>query len=99
MNHGTSSDERSMSGAKKASRLRNDAQGESESRNVRISPIGLAGILHKPKNAYALVVFAHGSGSSRLSPRNTMVAEALNDRDIATLLFDLLTSHEDGRGY
>ena len=67
----------------------------SESRNVCIPPLGLAGILQKPKNAFALVVFAHGSGSSRLSPRNTLVADALNDRGIATLLFDLLTSTEE----
>jgi putative phosphoribosyl transferase len=67
----------------------------SERRDVQIPPIGLAGILQKPKNAFALVVFAHGSGSSRLSPRNTLVADALNDRGIATLLFDLLTSTEE----
>ena len=48
-----------------------------------------------PKNAYALVAFAHGSGSSRLSPRNMVVARALNDRGIATLLFDLLTPAEE----
>jgi len=51
--------------------------------------------LRIPKNAYALVVFAHGSGSSRLSPRNVAVARALNDRGIATLLFDLLTPAEE----
>ena len=65
------------------------------SRDVRIPPLGLAGILHIPKNAYALVVFAHGSGSSRLSPRNTAVADSLNDWGIATLLFDLLTPVEE----
>ena len=64
-------------------------------RDVRIPPIGLSGVLQIPKNAYALVAFAHGSGSSRLSPRNTQVAHALNDRGIATLLFDLLTSAEE----
>jgi len=84
-----------MSSAKKDSSLRDDAQQASESRDVCIPPIGLAGMLQKPKNAYALVVFAHGSGSSRLSPRNTFVAHALNDRSIATLLFDLLTSTEE----
>ena len=62
---------------------------------VRIPPLGLAGTLRIPKNAYALVVFAHGSGSSRLSPRNVAVARALNDRGIATLLFDLLTPAEE----
>ena len=65
------------------------------SRDVRIPPLGLAGILQIPKNAYALVVFAHGSGSSRLSPRNTAVADSLNDWGIATLLFDLLTPAEE----
>jgi putative phosphoribosyl transferase len=84
-----------MSGVNKASRLRDEVQHASESRDVLISPIGLAGILQKRKNAYALVVFVHGSGSSRLSPRNTFVAHALNDRGIATLLFDLLTSAEE----
>ncbi len=66
-----------------------------ESRDVRIPPLGLAGILQIPLKAYALVVFAHGSGSSRLSPRNTAVAASLNDCGIATLLFDLLTPTEE----
>lgn len=64
-------------------------------REVRIAPIGLAGILQIPENADGLVVFAHGSGSSRLSPRNTAVARALNDHGFATLLFDLLTPEEE----
>ncbi len=64
-------------------------------RDVRITPLGLAGILQIPKNAHALVVFAHGSGSSRLSPRNAFVAGALNEHGIATLLFDLLTPAEE----
>jgi putative phosphoribosyl transferase len=66
-----------------------------EIRDVRIPPIGLAGILHVPKNAYALVAFVHGSGSSHLSPRNMAVASALNSQGIATLLFDLLTPAEE----
>ncbi len=74
---------------------RNEPGDSHEIRDVRISPLGLAGILQIPKNAYALVAFAHGSGSSRLSPRNTVVARALNDRAIATLLFDLLTPAEE----
>ena len=65
------------------------------SRDVRIAPVGLAGILQIPENADGLVVFAHGSGSSRLSPRNAAVARALNDRCFATLLFDLLTPDEE----
>jgi len=71
------------------------AGNRQERRDVRIPPIGLTGILQIPNNAYALVAFAHGSGSSRLSPRNTLVAHALNDRGIATLLFDLLTAAEE----
>ena len=66
-----------------------------ESQDVRIPPLGLVGSLRIPKNAYALVAFAHGSGSSRLSPRNVAVAHALNDHGIATLLFDLLTPAEE----
>lgn len=67
----------------------------SESRDVRIPPLGLAGDLRVPKNAYACVAFAHGSGSSRLSPRNMAVAAAFNNQGIATLLFDLLTPAEE----
>ncbi|MGP0092413.1 MAG: dienelactone hydrolase family protein [Xanthobacteraceae bacterium] len=48
-----------------------------------------------PAKARALVAFAHGSGSSSLSPRNAAVAEALNERGFATLLFDLLHRDED----
>ncbi|MGO9673267.1 MAG: dienelactone hydrolase family protein [Methylocella sp.] len=64
-------------------------------REVRIPPLGLAGVLSRPLKAGALVIFAHGSGSSRFSPRNVMVADALNRRRIATLLFDLLLPGED----
>ncbi len=71
------------------------AQARSETRDIRIPPIGLSGILHVPRDAYAIVAFVHGSGSSRSSPRNRTVADALNDRGMATLLFDLLTSDEE----
>lgn len=64
-------------------------------RDVLIPPVGLGGTLHVPAAAAALVVFAHGSGSSRLSPRNRAVASALNAHGIATLLFDLLTPAEE----
>ncbi len=66
-----------------------------ESRDVTIPPLGLAGTLHIPSAAHATVVFAHGSGSSRFSPRNRAVAEALNAQGFATLLFDLLTEDEE----
>jgi pimeloyl-ACP methyl ester carboxylesterase len=62
---------------------------------VTIGPLSVAGTLRLPAAANALVVFAHGSGSSRLSPRNMAVAEALNRQGIATLLFDLLTPDEE----
>src|SRR6266446_7489955 len=55
----------------------------------------LAGNLNIPVNATALVLFAHGSGSSRYSPRNQFVARTLNDAGLATLLFDLLTPDEE----
>jgi putative phosphoribosyl transferase len=55
----------------------------------------LSGNLDIPEGATALVVFAHGSGSSRHSPRNQFVAHTLNDAGLATLLFDLLTHEEE----
>jgi dienelactone hydrolase len=55
----------------------------------------LFGDLHLPGAASALVLFAHGSGSSRHSPRNQFVASTLNDAGLATLLFDLLTQEEE----
>lgn len=65
------------------------------SSDVVIPPLGLAGTLNVPQSPHGLVVFAHGSGSSRLSPRNTAVAKALNASGFATLLFDLLTPDEE----
>jgi putative phosphoribosyl transferase len=56
----------------------------------------LDGDLRSPGSPMGLVIFAHGSGSSRHSVRNRFVAEALNRRGFATLLFDLLTPQEDG---
>jgi putative phosphoribosyl transferase len=66
-----------------------------ESVEIRVDGVTLEGILALPENARGLVVFAHGSGSSRLSPRNRFVADVLHDEDIGTLLFDLLTIQED----
>lgn len=66
-----------------------------ESFDVGVPPHGLPGTLCVPRHTFALVIFAHGSGSSRLSPRNVMVAEALNRHGIATLLFDLLRPQEE----
>ena len=61
---------------------------------VHIGPVGLEGILGAPPDPKGLVIFAHGSGSSRLSPRNNAVAQALTRSGFATLLFDLLTPLE-----
>jgi putative phosphoribosyl transferase len=63
--------------------------------HIIIEPLGLRGTLVWPEGASALIVFAHGSGSSRLSPRNVQVARALNARGMATFLFDLLTNEEE----
>lgn len=54
----------------------------------------LAGYLTQPKDCLGIVIFAHGSGSSRLSPRNMQVAQSLNRAGLGTLLFDLLTVNE-----
>lgn len=59
--------------------------------------IALEGALVIPEHAEGVVAFAHGSGSSRLSPRNTFVAQQLNKSGIGTLLIDLLTEEEDER--
>ena len=66
-----------------------------EVRPVRISPEGLEGLLGVPSSANGLVIFAHGSGSGRLSPRNNRVAAALRDVGLATLLLDLLRPEEE----
>lgn len=63
--------------------------------DVLIPPLPLAGTLQVPPGARGLVLFAHGSGSSRLSVRNNAVATWLNDGGFATLLLDLLTSAEE----
>lgn len=57
--------------------------------------VELSGELVLPPEASGVVLFAHGSGSSRFSPRNTYVAEVLQQHGIGTLLFDLLTRAED----
>jgi putative phosphoribosyl transferase len=59
-----------------------------------LPPFGGEGLLDRPADAVGLVLFAHGSGSSRLSPRNTYVARALNRAGLATLRFDLLSDAE-----
>ncbi|WP_289644300.1 dienelactone hydrolase family protein [Maribacter aestuarii] len=63
--------------------------------NIVLDGLVLKGNLAVPKNAIGIVIFSHGSGSSRLSPRNNYVAEVLQAKGLATLLFDLLTEDED----
>lgn len=62
--------------------------------SIPVGP-GLSGDLAVPGGATGVTLFAHGSGSSRFSPRNRFVADELNRRGIATLLFDLLTRDEE----
>ena len=71
-----------------------EALGPERARTISIPPVGLEGILNIPAGARGIVLFAHGSGSSRLSPRNNYVAEALRRVGLATLLFDLLSVEE-----
>jgi putative phosphoribosyl transferase len=68
-----------------------------EERLVRVAAdtVTLEGILSVPEGAGAVVLFAHGSGSGRHSPRNRHVARVLNEAKLATLLIDLLTSQEE----
>lgn len=62
---------------------------------IRLDGIVLKGNLCIPQNTKGIVIFSHGSGSSRFSPRNKFVAEILQKNGLATLLFDLLTENED----
>lgn len=63
--------------------------------DIPLSNVVLKGNLVIPENAIGIVIFSHGSGSGRLSPRNKMVAELLQKKNIGTFLFDLLTEQED----
>lgn len=62
---------------------------------IQLEDVILQGNLAIPENATGIVIFSHGSGSSRLSPRNNYVAEVLQKKGLATLLSDLLTEKED----
>ena len=63
--------------------------------SVDTGGVSLEGGLDMPRDALGVALFAHGSGSSRHSPRNLFVADSLNERRIGTLLIDLLTSEEE----
>lgn len=71
-----------------------DKSSRERIRTITIAPVGLEGLLGLPFDAKGIVLFAHGSGSGRLSPRNNFVAQALREDGLATLLFDLLTVEE-----
>lgn len=62
---------------------------------INIDGISLEGILTIPRKSSGLILFAHGSGSSRFSPRNSFIAKRLQENDIGTLLIDLLLLKED----
>jgi putative phosphoribosyl transferase len=66
----------------------------SETISFDLDGVRLAGDLTMPPSARGLVLFAHGSGSSRMSPRNRAVARSLNEAGLSTLLFDLLDEQE-----
>jgi putative phosphoribosyl transferase len=70
------------------------SQNRARERLVTIGTMNLEGILSLPAQPSGLVIFAHGSGSSRHSPRNTQVATRLQEAGLATLLFDLLSEAE-----
>ncbi|MGM0605647.1 MAG: dienelactone hydrolase family protein [Halobacteriota archaeon] len=63
--------------------------------SIPIDGVELEGFYERPADAPGVVVFAHGSGSSRKSPRNNYVADTIRERGLGTLLFDLLTESED----
>lgn len=62
---------------------------------IKAGPVLLNGELRVPEKASGIVLFAHGSGSSRHSPRNQYVARVIRDAGVGTLLFDLLTGNEE----
>ncbi|UCH48627.1 MAG: dienelactone hydrolase family protein [Betaproteobacteria bacterium] len=63
--------------------------------SIPAGPVFLEGALHAPGGGSGIVIFSHGSGSGRLSPRNQFVAAALRELGLGTLLLDLLTEEED----
>jgi len=67
--------------------------------NISVGKVTLPGELIIPLNARAIIIFSHGSGSSRFSKRNQMVAKYLHKKSLGTLLFDLLTQEEDVHYY
>lgn len=77
--------------------MNRESEQRGEGRAVRVSagPVELEGNLGMPQGARGVVLFAHGSGSGRYSPRNRYVARVLREAGLATLLIDLLTAEEE----
>jgi putative phosphoribosyl transferase len=75
--------------------MRNRSFQDEISLSIELSDVALEGSLGLPASARGIVIFAHGSGSSRFSPRNRFVADFLQQKGQGTLLFDLLTARED----
>ena len=71
-----------------------DQRNDQPEVEVSIAPLGLPGTLVHPAGGHGIVLFAHGSGSRRLSPRNRLVAKRLQRAGLGTLLFDLLQREE-----
>lgn len=78
-----------------AVRIAMDSEATTRPLEIPVDKATLRGDLFLPRDAAGLVIFAHGSGSSRHSPRNQSVAEALHRSGLGTLLFDLLTEREE----
>jgi putative phosphoribosyl transferase len=91
-NHRTRQEDRIVSKPQNSDAERQDGVLE---RDVKIPPLGLEARLSLPEPCRGVVLFAHGSGSSRFSPRNTRVARALQRSGLGTLLFDLLLAGEE----
>ncbi len=87
--------ERATAAVVAPSRVPDDPRSRDEEVEVHAGPVRLGGRLTVPERATGIVIFAHGSGSSRHSPRNRYVATVLNRAGLATLLFDLLTTAEE----
>ena len=71
------------------------SQNHHETEHLQLGKVTLRGQIDVPEGATGIVLFAHGSGSSRLSPRNQLVARILRSAGLGTLLFDLLSEEEE----
>src|SRR6185295_133346 len=70
-------------------------QNHHETEHIQLGKVTLRGQIDVPEGATGIVLFAHGSGSSRLSPRNQLVARILRSAGLGTVLFDLLSEEEE----